>query len=214
MRDYILKKLRALGIDEDEFIPTPSLHFVQALESAVRKIADRKGLIFSGFWQDPDGNSCDLSWSLPFDPSVEYSEITESYKGGSHGWYIHVVNDTVDDLIEYINEFSKIDGVVCFSDLDDQLFRQRRSTIAVIVSGTPTHSFPFDCWSLRPANSKARFATSEGNQNRNEYWISPIQCRIEALVCCERTEEEVLRASKKIGCGFVTIKGISMGDET
>lgn len=101
----------------------------------------------------------------------------------SDGLYVHVCNRTLDmnNLSSCVDTISSIDGEICVTDLIDNHFSTRQSSIALIFRGTPTYRFDYDCWSR--VVTKGRYAgkripTRENGTYRYESWIVPTDCKL------------------------------------
>lgn len=113
-----------------------------------------------------------------------YEECSSPYRfKGEEGLYFHVVNRHVKDWEDYISKFAGIDGEVCTSKITDTPMKRRHNFIGLLLRGTPTASFPFDCWSQREPRGRFRVATrKEFDSLRNEFWVIPATCQIKAVV--------------------------------
>ena len=114
------------------------------------------------------------------------SRVWADYKSSKteKGLYVHVINVDINlsSFQDEIDKIMSISGEICVSDLVDNQFSTRNSKIALILSGTPTHSFPCDVWSYQI--TKGKFAGKRGMtrdvscSDRNESWIIPSHCKL------------------------------------
>jgi len=127
------------------------------------------------------------------DPWV--ADLTRSGResAGQHGWYVHFLNTwectNTDSARDFAERFASITGEICVSDIGDEHFASI-DAIGLVLSGKPTATFAFDCWSRVDTHGR-RYATSHGSDGRNESWIVPADCEIVAVVYDDRSRANV-----------------------
>jgi hypothetical protein len=218
IRNYILAKaLKIRGLHGQDVSDGYGLgdSLLDGLEAAVQKMAQRKSWVFDGLFYSPDGSgeSVSLEESLPATLSFTFRYTTAEGEGGTYGWYVHVFNEHIEDLGTYVRAFEQIEGQVCFSDLGDNLHNPRRTTVAIIMAGTPTHSFNYDCWSFVDPATGLRYATEHGNPARWEYWIRPAQAEAKMLVYCDATEAWVKATAARLGLSTLHVDHVRDWEE-
>lgn len=117
-------------------------------------------------------------------------------KNNPLGSWIHIFNETVYNWIEYINNFSKIQGEVCVSKETDYQFAYRNQFVGVKIEGKLTAQWNFDCWSKVIANGK-RWGTKNGGNHRNEGWLIPADCKVTAIVCA-KPNKQITRIAREL----------------
>lgn len=120
---------------------------------------------------------------------------------GEEGTWIHVVNNDVGSLSRWLNDFSRIEGEVCCSQVGDWLLHTRRTFLAVVMEGCARAVFDEDVWSKVDARG-VRVATREGsgNPSRCEAWVVPSECRIVTVVT---DSDELVEEAHRVGFSVV-----------
>lgn len=207
--EYTLKKIKNLK-DNHKSVYSESL--IQNLENALAKWSKKNNYMFSFFYRDPgDYRKCGLRNSLPISYSEYYSFITDKgLKNIKKGWYVHIINKDINvELKDYLEKFIKISGEVCFADFENQQLHYRESCYGVVMEGTPTHSFDFDCYSQIDKRNNKRYATSESYATwREEHWLIPSKSKIKALIYNDKTEIEIKKTAEKLGLDTIHLNCI------
>jgi len=201
--EYILKKLEKYGIRKNNYYDanTEVDGLYYDLENAIRRWSEKNGYLFQGFFYDcGKGFQTNIINSLPCSPSEYYSYITDKGLTTTSGWYVHMINKDINtDLKAYLENFIEISGEVCFANFEDQQLHYRKSCYGVVMEGTPTHSFPFDCYSLIDPKNGLRYATKEEESTwREEHWLIPQKSNIKALIYNDKTEIEITKIANII----------------
>jgi len=139
------------------------------------------------------------------------AEITEqermNEKGRNtqkEGLFVHVLNEKVKDWEEYLLSFLNIDGEVCASYLEENLYSYRKNTVGILLKGKTNASFTFDCWSRKDMKGYRR-ATYRGNEGRSEHWVVPSQMQPVAIVV-RKYDKEVFEAAAALGLKIQYLK--------
>jgi len=101
---------------------------------------------------------------------------------------VHVVNKHVDDVVEFVENFCRIPGEVCFSDADEQLLYHRRKTFLGIVMRGPARA----CWGedvysdIDPFTGRRFPHPCRTGQPRTEDWLIPAKSSLLKVVTNDR----------------------------
>jgi len=203
--NYILKKGDFCGIDKKDTIENKKYFndydLMQNLNYALNNFCIKHGYIFEEFFYDNE--PCTFEDSLPQEPQKYYRyETSQGLPPAPKDLYIHVFNNDIKNLNQYIKDFLHINSDVCFSNINDNLHHIRKNTIAVIMEGAPTHSFNYDCWSFLDKNGN-RYATRSYydffvNDSRSEHWLKPKDSKVKFLIYCDKTEKIVQKVANKL----------------
>lgn len=193
--NYLIKKIKLLIQTESEDLLK---NLIEAIGKQYPDYIYDKDVFYEYIKNFHDLSMC-LTDYLPKSPNSYYSAETNSAKGGECGLYVHILNEDINlnNFSEYLKEFQEISGEICVSNFDDEQHITRRSTIGLILSGTPTKTFDCDCWSEIGKDGK-RYATRlDSYSNRSESWIIPKNSKIVGLVYNDNMQDFAISESIK-----------------
>jgi len=116
---------------------------------------------------------------------------------------LHCVNVETGDLKEFVQTFLGIEGEVCTSQADDNLFARREELFAILLRGPIVSWASFDVHSHVDVLGR-RYETGVGCPDREEMWVVPSRCRLEAIVT---SSVEVVDLFRKEGVSTVLVSG-------
>ena len=95
------------------------------------------------------------------------------------GIWVHVMNNHMDNFEAEVSELMQIKGEICVSSPEGELFAHHQEYFAVLLAGTASWHFPYDCWSERGEDG-LRFPTRSagGAGLHDEAWIVPSAAKV------------------------------------
>lgn len=115
-------------------------------------------------------------------PDLEIEARKASPKG-FHGLWAHATDcQHSGSIIEWL--LNPPDGEVCVSSLGKSKPFQDGRTVSVVMRGTTSHYFPFDCWSERmDSDPKLRFPTKfqPDHHEWDEGWLNPSESEVVSI---------------------------------
>ena len=96
---------------------------------------------------------------------------------------LHVVNNHVQDVVEYVRDFTSIEGEVCFSGVVDNHHHRRRSFLGIVMSGELVAGHSVDMWSdTCPLTGRRICLSDRQGADRVEDWMVPAKCKLQKVV--------------------------------
>ena len=204
MRLYNYLKKRADEISNCDRVD--SLYTEESLTALIvrfcrktNRVADFDDPVIVNCWNYDTESYSDVVIPWIINPGIEYQEITTSGRENADdkGMYVHMLNQHIDNFSDFINDFKKIDGEICVSEIgDEQLTRFSEAKLGLILRGTPTATFTCDCWSELDSNGRRYATRSDSYSNRSESWLIPANSEIVGIVYSDKSFDDAEKLSK------------------
>lgn len=155
-----------------------------------------------------------------YDCDISHNLLTaigrQRAKHMGNGLYVHMLNKdiAIDDIKSSIADFMAIDGEVCFSEIGDEQFSNRKTKIGLIVEGRPTFQSDCDCWSITGKNGKRKATRVESWTERNETWLVPAETKAFGIVFegCDKLRRKIENTAFALGLCVLEYKHINKGE--